>query len=164
MCRFRGVSQRSGHRGPAGRRRARAVTLVEVVAILAVLAILGAVATRALRPTGVTLTAQRGLLASHLRYVQAMAMAAGAAHDWGVQIQTDRYGLRLDGALPTGVSLPGTAGAERVFPAGVSVSSGSGLVVFDAWGSPGASDVTITLTDGGSSQTVVVTAVTGFVR
>jgi hypothetical protein len=52
----------------------------------------------------------------------------------------------------------------RLFPAGVSVSSGAGLVVFDAWGSPGASDVTITLTDGSSSQTVVVTAVTGFVR
>lgn len=140
------------------------MTLVEVVAILAVLAILGAVATRALRPTGVTLTAQRGLLASHLRYVQAMAMAAGAAHDWGVQIQTDRYGLRLDGALPSGVNLPGAGSAVRLFPAGVSASSGSTLVVFDAWGSPGASDVTITLTDGSSSQTVVVTAVTGFVR
>jgi type II secretory pathway pseudopilin PulG len=140
------------------------ITLIETIAVLALLAILGTVAVRALRPSGASLVAETALLKTHLRYVQALAMAGGSEQSWGLGIAADRYWLVLDGAMPANVSLPGRQGAERPLPADIRVSAGAGLVAFDAWGSPGAADIAVTVTDGSANRVVVITAVTGFVR
>lgn len=164
MCLFPGVSERSIAAPRGARRRVCTLTLVEVVAVLAALAIMGAVATRALRPAGAALAAEAGMLTSRLRYVQALAMAGGSEQIWGMRVEAERYWLVRDGAAPAGVNLPGAQSGERRFASGVRVSAGAGLVAFDAWGSPGAADVNITLTDGSTSRVVTVSATTGFVR
>ena len=138
--------------------------MVEVVTVLAVIAVLAAVAVRGLQPSGAGLTGEASLLASRLRYTQAMALAGGAQYVWGLEIGADRYALVRDGVQPAGVSLPNCASAEYSFPAGIRVSAGVGRVSFDAWGNPGDADIAITVTDGRSSQVVTVTGLTGFAR
>lgn len=143
--------------------RQRGFTLVEFVAMTLVLAVLSAVVVGALGHIRPSLTAETALLRANLRYAQARAMAdSGAA--WSVEVTTVGYALHRDGILaPT--FWPGESSATHAFAdATMRVTAGTGTIVFDAWGNPGAADRAITLTDGDQTTTVTLVGVTGFVR
>jgi MSHA pilin protein MshC len=100
-------------------------------------------------------------LKSHLRYAQSLAMNDIAPIHWGILVNPGSYSLKKysgnDEQTHT-FNLPGESSATHNFKSGVS-ASGSTLVLFDEWGSPGSSNVNLTV--GGES--ITITADTGFI-
>ena len=148
-------------RGGAYRaRRAAGFTLVEVLAVLLIIGVMLAVVLRSPVSSNANLVAQSGQLGSHLRFAQSLAMANNM-DAWAVVITPGGYSLQNNGAVST-THLPGLAGATFAFDSGVSVTSGSGIILFDEWGSPGNTSLTITLSDGSYTHSITVAAETGY--
>jgi MSHA pilin protein MshC len=137
-------------------------TLFEVIAVLIIMGILAAVAiSRGTISQEANVKAEVDTLKSHLRYAQSLAMNEISPICWGIQLNSSSYSLVKyddDSEQTHTFNLPGESSATHNFKSGVS-ASGSTLVLFDEWGSPGSSNVNLTV--GGES--ITITADTGFI-
>jgi prepilin-type N-terminal cleavage/methylation domain-containing protein len=137
-------------------------TLVETVAVLVLLGIISLMAVSRYPNRHTDLIGETAILKSHLRYVQLMALANDEA-TYGMDFSADEYVLFKDGA-PATTSLPNEASSTHSFPAGVTLTAGTGTMGFDQWGSPGGSDYVVTLSQSGETRSITVVRDTGCIR
>jgi len=133
-------------------------TLVEAIAVLAVVAVASLIVVNRNAYSRADLAAEAVILRTHLRYVQAMAMANNVA-TWQLAFQGDRYTLLKDNV---GAPLPDEQSDTHTLTPGVTVSSG--MVRMNEWGTPNGGDFSVTLSDGKSSETITMQGETGFVQ
>ena len=134
-------------------------TLLEVIAVLLILAVLGAVALSGPSPSApYTLAGETDVLKGHLRYAQLRAM--NDTVPWLVAVTDTGYTLSQ---ATTPAVLPGEDNATHTFTNGVSVTSGNVTISFDSWGTPGATDISISLSHGTETNTIFVAKKTGFI-
>jgi len=149
--------------------RAAGFTSFEIIAAILVIAIIGAIAiARFTAPSDYTVAAEVEIMKSNIRYAQFRALSDAdtslGVNDatWGIAFSANSYTLQQNGSTAT-INFPGDDSATHNLPAGITVSASASPLTFDVWGSPGASNITVTVTDGVSPQTVVVTQNTGFI-
>ncbi len=132
-------------------------TLLEVIAVMVIIGVLAAVAvSRVISTKEVSAITERDILKSHLRYAQLRAL--GDDKTWGISITGNSYTLLREGN-PAPYNLPNENSATHTLPSGITASAAT--VTFDEWGSPGASDITITVSPGGG--TITINKNTGFI-
>ena len=130
-------------------------TLIEVLAVILLIGVLTAVAVVKLSNTHSDLISTRDRLMQTIGYVRSRALSSTNTwvFSYGSSNSITRNGVVQQ--LPD----DGIGGA----PSGITISSGS--VSFDTWGSPGSSDITITLTDSsGETKSIKIYAETGYVE
>lgn len=161
--------------------RQRGFTLLEVVSVLVLIGIISAVAiSKVLSTTPTTLKANAETLKIHLRYVQLRALNS-TEKTWGVNFTGGGvYKLYYGDANGSyDVNLPGGDGSTVTLPnTSITTDDGGTLVSFDTWGKPYKSlranfqtsapdpqiaNRTITLTSGGSTETITITRNTGYI-
>ena len=135
-------------------------TAIELIAVLLLMGILAVVLLSKSSPDKSALYSETEILKSNLRYVQMLSLSDDSA-TWGLSISNGSYTIYKNGSA-AGISIPGQ-GSNTKSLSGVSVSSGTGTITFDNWGSPGSSTMTVVLTDGSSSETITITKNTGFI-
>lgn len=153
----------------------RAFTILEVLIVLTLIAVFAAIAVARQPSTQVTLKAQKLALEAHIRYAQMRAMNSDSR--WGIAIDPNNdqvYWLfeEIDTDTTQQRLLPGEDGITVDLAAkGISISiSGTNSFLFDDWGRPlsgGAyfmDDIDLFLQKDEGSETLVVTAETGFVQ
>ena len=147
--------------------------MIEMVIVLIVMAIMGTfIMSRA--TTGNDLIAQTEILKSHLRYAQIKAMNdtdVNVPGGWGIHLPNNiSYTLYRDNTIANntlyGDILPGETAQTHTLPSGVTVSTNCvySTCWFNEWGSPGATTLTMTLTQGTSTSNISITRNTGFVN
>ncbi len=155
-------------------RQSHGFTMIEIVVVLVVLFILSAaVISRYSTADPNELIAEADGLKANLRFAQIKAMSDTMQPDsnprWEFEISNaTSYALyrRGDGGVRVPVNLPGEVppSPTHSLPAGVTITSGVGLVItFDDWGSPGTSNISVTLTQGIQSSIISITRNTGFI-
>ncbi len=137
--------------------------MIEVIAVLLLFGVVAAVvASRAPSMDSYKLVSEEDIMKGHLRYAQFRAMSDNVS--WGISFTTNSFTLQKNGA-PASSNLPNENSAIHNLQGGVSITAGAGTTVtFDEWGSPGLSDILITLSVGTDSRTVTVTRNTGFIQ
>ncbi len=138
----------------------QAFTLVEVIAVLLIIGIIAAVAVSRVLSTQQDLVAQTDVIKSHLRFAQLKALNDDTA-PWGIAFSGSSYTLQCSGAAAA-INLPAESSPTRSLPSGTTITSPS-TVSFDLWGSPGAADISITLSAGGETSTITLAGNTGFI-
>lgn len=151
-------------------KNSRGFSVMEIITVLLVLGIISAVAVTRITSTKIyTVVAEMDILKTNLRYAQfrALSDADNTSADytvnnatWGIKLSGNTYILQHNGADAT-TKFPGDDSNTHTLPSGITISGSS--VTFDVWGSPGVSDITITVTDGTSPQIITVTRKTGFI-
>ena len=141
----------------------RGFTMIEMIVVLVMIGILVAVALSRISFTGSELYAEANLLKANLRFAQwrALTVNDSTSTTWGISLSGNSYTLQKDGANAT-VSFPSDGLAIHTLSSGVTVS-GPGTVTYDYWGSPGAGNVTITLTEAGVSTSFTISGTTGHI-
>jgi MSHA pilin protein MshC len=136
-------------------------TLIEVISVLMIIGIISAVViSRAGSADVYRLVSETETLKVHLRYAQFRAMSDTVS--WGIEFNGNSYKLLKDeGDAPN--HLPHEDSITHDLQDGVSVS-GSTVHFSSCWGSPGDSDISITLSADGHSETVTITKNTGFIQ
>jgi len=133
-------------------------TLVELLAVFVVLAILVVSVVTRYSGTSEDLVGEAALLRARIRFAQSLAMRNNT-DEWTVRLLGGGYALLRNGAA-SDVPFPGEADASHILPTGVSITAGTGDVVFDEQGSAGATDRVIVLN---GQQSITVTGQTGYV-
>ena len=151
-------------------------TLLEIVAVIMIMAALSAVvATKVMDSDEVNLRTEADVLASHLRYAQAMSM--GTLTPYGISYAAGTpvtYTLFRSTAPATPLAMPGEQSPTVSMPSGLglALSTGGNVITFTAMGVPCsdtsgavplAADATFTLSLSGNNETVTVTQETGFI-
>ena len=131
--------------------------MIEVLAMLIVLAVVMTVILSQTPAVNREAYAQAAIIRSHLRFAQSLAMSHNT-ENWGITFTTNSYTLFQNG-LPSGVNLPNDSTSTHNLPSGVSITSGTGNVVFDQWGSPGPDTVILTV----NTEPITVHRHTGFI-
>jgi MSHA pilin protein MshC len=140
----------------------RGFTLIEAIAVLIILGIVAAVAASRAMTGDSDLVAQEDTVKTHLRFAQLKALADDTAASWGISFSGASYTLNKNGSAAA-INLPGEDSGSHTFPTGVT-ASGAAAVNFDPWGSPGTSNVTVTLSQAGvPDRTITITAYTGHI-
>ncbi len=144
------------------RRNVNGFTLIELIAVLVIVGIVSAVAVTILSSLDkYKLMSEVEILKTHLRYAQSRAMSDTVS--WGISFNTENYWLKRYGESTTLSDLPNEEDSSHSLKEfGVTVSGTSNNVIFDIWGSSGGA--TIVLSAGGDSETITVTANTGFIQ
>ena len=140
----------------------RGFTLIEVVAVLIIIGIVAAVAmTRATSTRDYDIISQVEAVKAHLRLAQFKAMSSNSAH--GVNFSSPKTYYFFKGSAPaTPIQLPGednTIVSLTTKKSDLTINSAPQIITFDAYGSPGASNITITTNAGN----IVITKNTGFI-
>lgn len=141
-------------------------TMIEVIAVLVVIAIVSAaIISRAKSPSQYSVVSETDILKNNIRFAQIKAIGDISPDTWGINVTSSSYTLTCTGANCPGstVNLPGESSATHTFSSGVTASPATNIT-FDNWGSPGAANITITLTGVSQTQTVMVTKNTGFMQ
>ncbi len=141
----------------------RGFTMLEIIAVLLILGIIAAVvASRMANTAAYDLSSQVEVLKAHLRLAQSRAMGSGSP--WGINFVTSTtYYLFEGNGSTTPVQLPGEDNATvnlTTKKSGLTIGSAPQRITFDAYGSPGATTLTVT-TNGGVN--ITVTKNTGFI-
>ena len=142
--------------------------MIEIVVVLIVMAIMATFFITQV-PTGNDLIAQAEILKSHLRYAQIKAMNdtdVSTPGGWGIHLSNNSsYILYRNNATANDI-LPGETAQTHTLPTGIIVSTtcANATCNFDKLGSPGATTLTMTLTQGASTSTISITRNTGFVN
>ena len=139
----------------------RGFTLIELIVTLIVVAILAAVAVSRLSIQS-DLLSQADVVKSHLRFAQIKALHDDTSDTapWGIAFAGGSYRLSKNNLAAT-IPLPSEDSNVHTFPAGVTATTVT--VNFDRWGSPGTANIPITLSQGGATTTITVTANTGYI-
>lgn len=141
--------------------------MIEVVAILVVIGVITAVAVSRSISTQHDLVSEADIVKTHLRFAQLKALQDDtklSPLNWGIVFAGSSYTLYYNGA-PANINLPGEVSNTHTFttsPVAITVTNPSSIN-FDSWGSPGAVDVSLTLSDGTASKTIIVTNNTGYI-
>jgi len=138
-------------------------TMMEIIAVLLILGIIAVVVlSRMADTTSYDLASQREVVKSHLRLAQSRAMGSGSP--WGINFVTSTTYYLFQGiGSTTPVQLPGEDNATvnlTTKKSGLTINSAPQRITFDAYGSPGATTLTVTTNGGGN---VTVTKNTGFI-
>jgi prepilin-type N-terminal cleavage/methylation domain-containing protein len=134
-------------------------TLVEVICVLLLIGIITTVVLSRTMDHSTELIAEIEMIKGHLRYAQARAMNSNQS--WGINFSSSSYTLEEDGAASV-TALPGLNGAIRTLTEGT-ISSTVNPIVFNQWGNPGTTAITVTISDGTDSQSFTIGPVTGFI-
>lgn len=139
----------------------RGFTLIEVIVTLIVIAILAAVFVSSLSLQG-GLLSQADIVKAHLRFAQIKALHDDTSDSapWGIAFAGSSYTLSKNNLAAT-ITLPAEDSNVHTFPAGITITSNT--VNFDSWGSPGTANIPLTLSQGGATTTITVTANTGYI-
>jgi prepilin-type N-terminal cleavage/methylation domain-containing protein len=146
----------------------RGFNMIEIVVVLIVMAIMATFFVTQV-PTGSDLIAQAEILKSHLRYAQIKAMNdtdVSTPGGWGIHLPNNTsYTLYRNNATANDI-LPGETAQTHTLPTGITVSTNciNSTCNFNEWGSPGATTLTMTLTQGSSTTNISITRNTGFVN
>ena len=132
---------------------------MEVICVLLLVGIVAAVVLSRTMDRSVELIGEIEFVKGHLRYAQARAMNSNTS--WGINVSGSSYTLEEDGATSI-TALPGLNGAVCTLTQGA-ISSSINPIVFDQWGSPGATPITVTISDGSESQLFTISPLTGFI-
>ena len=132
-------------------------TMIEIIAVLVILGIIAAVAvTRIVSTLDYKVTVEKDILKTHLRYVQLRALSDDKP--WGMSFAGSAYtALRNGNVAP--YNLPNENSPTHTLPDGITVTGST--VTFDEWGSPGSSNIDLTMSAGGG--TITITKNTGFI-
>lgn len=133
-------------------------TLVEFIAVILLLGILSAIAASRSNTLGdeAKVASAVEIVKNHLRFSQTKAMNADVS--CGINFTPSPYTLRC-GSTDISNSLPGD------LPQGVSFASSVNPLMFEnRWGSPGNTNITVTVSLGANSRTFTVTKNTGFIQ
>ena len=146
---------------PKKTRDSRGFTLIEVIVTLLVIAIMAAVAVSRQSIRG-DLFSQADVVKSHLRFSQIKALHDDSSDTapWGIAFAGGSYTFYHNNSAAA-IPLPSEDSNVHTFPAGVTVTAVA--VNFDRWGSPGAANIPIILSQGSASTTITVTADTGYI-
>lgn len=139
-------------------------TMIEIISVLIIVGILSAVAVSKMTSTDIyDVVMETEILKTHLRYSQIRAMSHNGT--WGIQISGGAtYTLQKDGLTAT-VNLPNETSATHSLSNGVHITPGTIAITFDDLGSPGSSDIVITLRKQGENpRTLTITQKTGFIH
>lgn len=155
----------------------RGFNMIEMIMVLIVMAIIASFIMFWATTSRDELIAQTEILKSHLRYAQIKAMNdtdVSVPGGWGIHLPNNSsYTLYRDNAtandiLPGETALPGKNAQTHAFPVGSGITISTDCVnstcKFDEWGSPGATTLTMTLTQGTSTSIISITRNTGFVN
>ena len=134
-------------------------TLLEVICVMLLIGIVSAVVISRSRDHSVELIGEMEVVKGHLRYAQTRAMNSNEG--WGINFSTSSYTLEENGAA-SATALPGQSGSVYTLAVG-SISSTVNPIVFNQWGNPGATSITVTVSDGADSQSFAITPLTGFI-
>ena len=140
-------------------RSSNGFTLVEVICVLLLIGIVTTVVLSRTMDHSVELISEMEVAKGHLRYAQSRAMNSNQS--WGINFSGSSYTLEEDGAASV-TALPGLNGAIRTLAEG-SISSTVNPIVFNQWGNPGSTAITVTISDGTDSQSFAIAPVTGFI-
>ncbi len=135
-------------------------TLIEVIAILIIIGITMAVVMNRVISTQSELISELDTVKSHLRYVQLKALNSDTG-TWGISFSANSYTLQYNGAAAT-INLPSDDSNTHTYSSGVTMT-GSQTVTYNSWGSPGISNISLTLSQGGATSTITIYAGTGFI-
>ena len=138
-------------------------TIIEIISVLIIIGILSAVAIpKILSTDAYDVVMEIETLKTHLRYSQIRAMSHNES--WGIKIKSGTsYTLQKDGSTAP-VNLPNEDSATHSLADGVLATPGTKDITFDDLGSPGNSDIVITLKkQGKNSHTLTITQETGFI-
>lgn len=155
-------------------------TLIEAIAVLVIISIIAAVViARGGSSAEATLKSSAEALKGHIRFAQMRALnsdAPNCAASVGMVITSTSYSMfRITDtcANTTNVVLPGAENTSAVtLPSGMSVSATPTTFTFDRWGSPHPSDdgtgtstnIPLTISYAGSSESITIMKNTGFVQ
>ncbi|MCK5516930.1 MAG: type II secretion system protein [Desulfobulbaceae bacterium] len=134
-------------------------TLVEVICVLLLISIVTTVVLSRTMDHSVELIAEMEVVKGHLRYAQSRAMNSNQG--WGINFSGNSYTLEEDGAASV-TALPGLNGAINTLAEGT-ISSSANPIIFNQWGNPGATPITVTISDGTESQSFTISPLTGFI-
>lgn len=142
-------------------------TLIEVLVVIVIISIIAAYAASTMS-FDINLQAEVDKMKSQLRYVQQIALCGNNTYTWRINVNANSYTFtRWDGANSVDMPLPGATGGANntvALPTSITVTAGTGTINFDQWGSPGNSNINISLTDGSTIRGITVTKNTGFVQ
>jgi type II secretory pathway pseudopilin PulG len=134
--------------------------LMETIAVIVILGVIAVVAVgMIISQASFALYSEVDILKSYIRFVQYRALSDDVS--WSMTFDGNSYTVLRDGAVWPH-SLPNEDSSTHDLPYGYSVSGST--VTFDEWGSPGDSDVSVTLSGGGESHTIRITRNTGFIQ
>jgi len=136
--------------------------MIEVIAVLVILGIIVAVAVSRITASGTELYTERDILKSNLRFAQFKALSNNdnATTTWGILFSGGTYTLQKNGANSS-INFPSDETATHNLSGGVTITAPAS-VAYNFWGSPGAADVTVTLSQGGQATSFTITKTTGF--
>lgn len=134
-------------------------TLLEVICVLLLIGIVTTVVLSRTMNHSVELIAEMEVVKGHLRYTQSRAMNSNQS--WGINFSGNSYTLEENGAASV-TALPGLNGAICTLAEGT-ISSSVNPIIFNQWGSPGATPITVTISDGSDSQSFTISPLTGFI-
>ncbi len=151
----------------------RGFTMLEVICVLLVIGIISAIAVTRFSSTSVYSAASEAeILKNYLRYAQFRALSDGDTTfgsnpaTWGISFAGDgkSYTLLRNGSEAPS-NLPNESSKTHSLPGDISITSGAGTTVtYDVWGSPGGSDIDISIGDGSSPpQGIHIGKETGFI-
>ena len=138
-------------------------TLIEVIAVLVILGIITAYILFSTTNNNNNLHTEVDMFKSHLRYAQYIALCGDGTYTWRINAGANSYTFSRLPAASAPFSLPGETSDTHTFASGVTITAGAGTINFNQWGSPGANDITITLSQGGESGNIIITRNTGFI-
>ena len=134
-------------------------TLLEVICVLLLIGIVTTVVLSRTMDHSVELIAEMEVVKGHLRYAQARAM--NSSQSWGINFSSSSYTLEENGATSV-TALPGLNGAICTLAEGT-LSSSVNPIIFNQWGNPGATPITVTISDSNESQSFTISPLTGFI-
>jgi len=141
----------------------RGFTLIEAIAVLIILGIVSAMAiSRGMATDEVQLLSEVNTLKGHLRFAQYKALNDLPGVQWGINVAGSSYALvKVDASSSTNpLSLPGESSYTHNFAGGITASvTGSNPILFDEWGSPGTSAITVSV----GGKMINITPYTGFI-
>jgi prepilin-type N-terminal cleavage/methylation domain-containing protein len=156
-----GAMEQSDHpeRGNTPLKTSNGFTLLEVICVLLLIGIVTTVVLSRTMDHSVELISEMEVAKGHLRYAQSRAMNSNQS--WGINFSGSSYTLEEDGAASV-TALPGLNGAICTLAEGA-INSTVNPIIFNQWGNPGATAITVTISDGTDSHSFTIAPLTGFI-
>jgi len=159
------------------KKQQKGFTAIEIIAVILIISIVGVVAVSRMTSTKTyNVAAEVEILKANLRYAQFRALSDAdkrygeKATAWGIVLSANSYTLqKTEEGVTKNPSLFGESSSTHNLASGISITTGIGTITYDGWGIPSLNgapivgDLTITITDGNSPQTITVTKNTGFI-